>query len=57
MNSPLKVIRNHHNHYVTNKTRINFFDFLPLIRGEISPRGSNPQKAQLGHITDLCAYF
>ena len=22
-----------------------------------SPRGSNHQKAQLGHITDLCAYF
>ena len=31
--------------------------FFPLIRGEISSRGSNPQKAQLQHIADLCTNF
>ena len=57
MNSPLKVIRNHHNHYVTNKTRINFFDFLPLIRGEIFLMNPNPQKAQLECLTELPTDF
>ena len=57
MNSPLKVIRNHHNLYVTNKTRINFFDFLPLIRGEIFLMNPNPQKAQLECLTELPTDF